>query len=106
MKRKLLFVDDNADWRATLTEFLEEAEFTVTSFGNLGDAKKASQAFDRFVVDGSISSPGNGIIWAKELLKNGKKVVVVSGGKVPQEVPHMGKEVIFQDFDRLVNLLN
>ena len=86
---KILHVDDLENWRGIIPRVLSEHE--VVSFSTLKDAKAAGLDFDAFIVDGSIDRQFDGIAWAKELQKAGKKVAILSGGNPVDGVPFFDK---------------
>ncbi|MBD3366271.1 response regulator [candidate division WWE3 bacterium] len=88
---KVMVVDDDRSWREIHQMVLTEAGFEVTTFSSLRSARSASAGFERFVIDGSIDAPDDGITWAKELTSQGKKVVVCSGRNVPSGLKSVGK---------------
>jgi len=86
---KILHVDDLENWRGIIPRVLSEHE--VVSFSTLKDAKAAGLDFDAFIVDGSIDRQFDGIAWAKELQKAGKKVAILSAGNPVDGVPFFDK---------------
>jgi DNA-binding NtrC family response regulator len=90
-KPKILYVEDSDHWFETLRTPLKP-KYELVWFDDLDEAKKAAsrRKFDIFICGGRIRSEDSGL-WALELQRAGKKVMILSGGYYDNGVPFMSK---------------
>jgi len=96
MNPVVLHVDDRDDWRGIVLG-LEKHGITVFSVDSLGGAMRIykERKPDLVICDGSVSSPNDGLDWAKALFKQGQKVILLSTYTPPGlGFPALNKDVI------------
>jgi CheY-like chemotaxis protein len=94
---KILYVEDDADDRSSVTGHLEDLGHEVMTASSIAEAVSvlSRNSFDRIICDGTLR-PGkvdNGVEFATRLVDEGKKAVVYSSDtrRVPRHVPSVSK---------------
>ncbi len=84
--KKILHVDDMQEWTDTVKNILT-GNYELIAFNDLPDAKvfysDCQDSIDLVICDGSIHQRGDGVMWARELLEAGAKVMILSGEIYP-----------------------